>query len=344
MLKIPEISHLYLTASSAHAIEDIINRLAAQFRSVETLPFQKSCALEAANLPIQLREYLVAIASGYLNEGAYVISGFFIDDEKIGDTPAHWDVTWENRPFFREEIFQCLISSAIGNLFGWRTQENGRCLRHIVPIKSDEHEQLGGSSKACLVWHTEEAFHPARADFFSLMCYRNNEKAETMLANIRHIHVDEETSKILHQDRFFVKPDKSHLPHNNHSAHWRMQSEQFQKIRQMLEKPTQLPVLYGTKDHPLMHVDQAFMYVEDNDHEAKVALDKFHAALDASAWRIVMEPGQILIIDNLATAHARSSYVPNYGAKQRWMRRVNIRNGRRAYLSYAEYDNSHIME
>lgn len=340
----PEIGNLSLTASSAHAVEAIINRLSAQFCSVESIHFQKSCAREAANLPSQLREYLLAIASGHVNEGAYIISGFFIDDEKIGDSPAHWDVPWENRPFLREEIFQCLISSAIGNLFGWRTQENGRCLRHIVPIKSDENEQLGGSSKASLVWHTEEAFHPARADFFSLMCYRNNEKAETLLANVRHIDVDEDTRSILHQDRFFVKPDKSHLPHNNQSTHWRMQSEQFQKIRQMLEKPSQLPVLYGTKDHQLMHVDQAFMYVNDNDQKAKEALDKFHAALDASAWRIVMEPGQIVIIDNLATAHARSSYVPDYGAKQRWMRRVNIRNGRRSCLSYAEYENSHIME
>ena len=134
------------------------------------------------------------------------------------------------------------------------------------------------------------------------------------------------------------------MPHNNNSNLWRMKSEQFNKIKKMLEEPTKCPVLYGTKEHPMMLVDQAFMYFPDNDIEAKIALHKFYAALDKNATSIIMNPGNIVIVDNLSTAHARASYKPNYGPNQRWMRRINIRNGRRAYLAYAEYDNSHIME
>lgn len=94
----------------------------------------------------------------------------------------------------------------------------------------------------------------------------------------------------------------------------------------------------------MMTVDKAFMYVNDEDHCAKIALEKFYEVLDKKAVKIVMDPGDIIIIDNLATAHARAPYKPNYGSKHRWMRRVNIRNGRRAYMNYVEYDNSHIME
>ena len=337
-------NYFQIDKSSLEAIDLIIQRLSASFLSIENKQFQKACALEVCNFPIQLREYLVEISSNLRNEGYYIFSGFQINDEKIGDSPVHWDAPWDNPPYLREEIFQCLISSAIGSLFGWRTQENGRLLRHIVPIKSDENEQLGGSSKTSLVWHTEEAFHPGKAEYFTLMCYRNIECVETLFVNINQLDLDKTTTNILRQNRFLISPDQSHLPHNNISNHWRMRSKQFNGIKTMLREPSKCPVLYGTREYPMMTVDQAFMYVPDNDQVAKIALDRFHEVLDRKASRIVMHPGDIVIVDNLATAHARSSYSPHYGPKQRWMRRVNIRNGRRAYLNYAEYSNSHIME
>lgn len=176
------------------------------------------------------------------------------------------------------------------------------------------------------------------------MCYRNTECVETLFVNINQLELDEKIKNILYQDRFFVNPDQSHMPHNNISNHWRMQSEQFNKMKKMLMEPLKCPVLYGAKEYPMMTVDQAFMFVPDKDHEAKIALDAFYEALDKKAIKIIMNPGDIVIIDNLATAHARASYKPYYGPRQRWIRRVNIRNGRRAYLNYSEYDNSYIME
>lgn len=325
-------------------IEIIIQRLKSSFLSIENREFQKACAVETCNLPLRLRKYLTEIISNVRNAGYYIISGFYIDDEKIGDSPVHWDVSWDNPPYLREEIFQCLISSFIGSLFGWRTQENGRLLRHIVPIKKDENEQLGGSSKATLLSHTEEAFHPARADYFTLMCYRNTECVETFFINVNQLDLDEETRNILKQARFFIRPDESHMPHNNISNHWYVQSEQFNRVTQMLMEPLKCQILYGTKEYPMMTVDQAFMYVSDNDQQAKIALNRFHEALDEQVVRLILKPGDIVIIDNLTTAHARASYEPYYGPKQRWMRRVNIRNGRRAYMNYAEYDNSYIMK
>lgn len=333
-----------LTSSMRTSIDHIIQRLSSQYSSIEDLNFQRACIREACNLPKLLREYLAEISSNVLADGYFVISGFETDDDQIGDTPSHWDAAWDNPPYLREEIYQCLISISIGTLFGWRTQENGRYLRHIVPIKKDENEQLGGGSKIPLFWHTEEAFHPGRADYLSLMCYRNTEQVLTLFANINNLNLDDKTKKILHQERFFIEPDKSHTPQQNISDHWQMQNTQFTKIQKMLSHPKKYPVLYGTNAHPMMLVDQAFMYVEDGDMEAFNALDKFHRELDKNAIQICLKPGEIVIIDNLSTAHARVSYIPNYGPKQRWMRRVNIRNGRRAFLDYAEYLNDTIME
>lgn len=159
-------NYFHFEKHALESIDVIIQRLSSSFVSVENREFQKACALEVSNLPSQLREYLTKIASNLCNEGYYVLSGFKIDDEKIGDSPAHWDAPWENPRYLREEIFQCLISSAIGSLFGWRTQENGRLLRHIVPIKSDENEQLGGSSKTPLFLAYRRSFSSRKSRLF----------------------------------------------------------------------------------------------------------------------------------------------------------------------------------
>ena len=52
-------------------------------------------------------------------------------------------------------------------------------MHDLVPIKGHEAEQLGSGSTHELVWHTEEAFHPFRADYLALMCLRNNDAVAT---------------------------------------------------------------------------------------------------------------------------------------------------------------------
>lgn len=324
-------------------IDIILNELKSQYDSIERSDFQNACSIASAGLPFELKKYLTEIASNLRTEGFYVISGFQINDAQIGPTPSHWDAPWGNHSYSREEIFQCLISAYIGSTFGWRTQENGRFLRHIVPIEQDKDEQLGGSSSTPLLWHTEEAFHPGRADYMTLMCYRNTEQAETLLTNVRALKLSEKTRRILSEERFMIEPDKSHLPENNVSEQWKMRAEQFNKIYDLLSKPRKCAVLHGTEEYPMMVVDQAFMSPCEGDAIAAAALDEFHAALDEAVTRLVMQSGDLVIIDNLATAHGRSVYKPNYGPKARWMRRVNIRNGRRAYWNYMESNNSRAM-
>lgn len=117
-------------------------------------------------------------------------------------------------------------------------------MRHIIPIKKDENEQLVGTSRTPLFWHTEEVLHPGRADYFTLMCYGNTERCETLFANIHQIQLDKATRRILHQDRCLIAPDKSHMRHNNISDQWRMKSEQFNNIKKMLVEHVKCPVLH----------------------------------------------------------------------------------------------------
>ncbi|WP_172982840.1 TauD/TfdA family dioxygenase [Roseovarius bejariae] len=324
-------------------IEDLLSELVSQFDSVESSEAAFACELMAARLPQNLLGLLKLIASGEVPCGYLVVRGFDIDDAAIGPSPQHWDQPWDNRPYLREEFFQLLLSSAVGGVFGWRTQENGRFLRHIVPIESVKDEQLGGSSATTLMWHTEEAFHRGRADFFTLMCYRNREKATTNISCIDDFDLPPETVDILRQPRFIILPDKSHTPVENESEQWKLNADAFKLIQQMIDDSQPVPLIYGRRDMPMMCVDQAFVSALDGDDEADAALNAMHAELDRVSVSLHLEPGEIVLLDNLRVAHGRSIYKPDYGPKHRWMRRVNIANGRRVNFDLRDRENIRVM-
>lgn len=322
----------YLDDYELGCIESIISELKAKFDSIESEEFASECKLASHSLPYKLRKLLYNFSNRKVNQGYILLKGFQIDQEAIGPTPSHWDAPWKDTASHREEIFQCLISSCLGEIFGWRTQENGRYLRHIVPIEVEKKEQLGGSSDVVLLWHNEEAFHPQRADLMSIMCYRNEERAETNICSTSHMEIPHDYWEVLTQPRFYIKPDMSHFPDKNKSQHWQLSEAHFHKIFHFLSKPEHVPVISGGRGQENLRIDEAFMEALPGDEEAQEALEWLYKHMNESKVSIVMEPGDILLIDNTITAHGRSPYKPNYGPRARWLRRVNITTDlRKAY-------------
>jgi Fe(II)/alpha-ketoglutarate-dependent arginine beta-hydroxylase len=305
-------------------IESLIEKLQSRFETIEQEQFADYCTVVAHEMPFRLRKLFNDFRNKRMNDGYLLLEGFSVNDEVIGLTPSHWDAPWINAMSLREEIFQCLISSSLGDIFGWQTQENGRYLRHIVPIKTDRNEQLGGSSDVVLMWHVEEAFHPQRADMMTIMCYRNEEKASTNICSLSDLDIPDHYREVLSQPRFTIQPDKSHSPENNKSSLWHLDEDHFNKIRAFMDNPQPVSVLQGRKGEEQLLIDEAFMEPLAGDFEAKEVLEWFHRHLNERKHAIVMNPGDLLIIDNRITVHGRSSYKPNYGPKARWLRRVNI--------------------
>ncbi|MBJ7312505.1 TauD/TfdA family dioxygenase [Rugamonas sp. CCM 8940] len=334
-----DVSALYthrLTAPELAELKTLVDELTQSFGSVETAEFADACSLAAQQLPRRLRELAHRFKYLHLACGAVLLRGVPVDDERIGPSPSHWDAPWRNPPTLREEVTQCLLAAALGDIFGWRTQENGRFLRHIVPIPKERNEQLGGSSSTTLVWHNEEAFHEFRSDFLAILCYRNEEQAETILSYIGNLHIPDDKWRILSAPRFLILPDKSHLPDQNVSAHWRLDDHAFEHIQRMHSDPRPVPALSGARDKPFIQVDEAFMRAADGDEEAAQAFDWLLREFDAKKLGVVMEPGDMLWIDNKRAVHGRSIYQPNYGPRHRWLRRVNVTLSLRASLPYRE--------
>lgn len=326
-----------LTPRECAGVEHLVDDMARTFGSVETAEFADACALAAQELPRPLRELAHRFKQLHLPCSAVLIRGMPVDDSRIGPSPPHWDAAWRNPPTLREEIAQCLLTSALGEIFGWRTQENGRFLRHIVPIEKERAEQLGGGSSVTLVWHNEEAFHDHRCDFLSIVCYRNEECAETILSSIDDIDVPDDKWAVLSAPRFVVLPDTSHMPDQNVSAHWRLDDDAFNRIRRMYADPQPVPALSGSRQRPFIQVDEAYMQATAGDDEAQGAFDWLIERFNEHKSSVVMEPGDMLWIDNKRAVHGRSVYQPNYGPRHRWLRRVNVTLNLRGSMPFREH-------
>lgn len=317
-------------------LTDTAQELLALHDSVESTHFATDCALASQELPRSLRALAQRYRQLELPCSVLMLRGMPVNDTRIGPSPMHWDAPWLNPPSLLEEAMQCLMTSLLGDMFGWRTQENGRFLRHIVPIEKDRAEQLGGGSSVTLVWHNEEAFHEHRADFLSLLCYRNEEQAQTIFCGIDEIDIPDEMWQVLSAPRFTILPDKSHLPEQNVSAQWRLDDHVFEQIRRMHESPEPVAALAGQRAKPWVRIDEAFMRALPGDEQAEHALRWLFDACYAQQTAVVMQPGDMVWIDNKRAVHGRTVYRPNYGPRQRWLRRVNVQVNLRETLPFRQ--------
>lgn len=330
------ISTLEVNSNNCKEIQIAVESLSQGNDTVESAKFAHACSQMATYL--KSHGVLSTEISKWKKEKALLLTGLPFSNSEIGVSPLHWDVPWRNVRYFKYEIMQCLIASMFGKVFGWRTQENGRFLRHIVPIKSVENEQLGGSSKTTLAWHTEEAFHSARASMFVLMCYRNNEKAITKLSKLSDLELSIETRKCLRKPWFVIEPDKSHTAEQNVSENWDADDLSFEN--RQIEKLEPVALI---RDSTNFVVDEAFTKALPKYPNSQRALDEFHKALDDACTDVCMDAGDLLLIDNYAVAHGRSIYQPHYGPNQRWLRRVNVQQDSSLLQEYCETTNERII-
>lgn len=307
-----------------------------RYSSVADPEFLQRSNIFAQGLPEDLRTAL-----NYFRlaepDGACLVSGFPVSHDKIGDTPTHWSLAPGEKMTLREEVFLMLCGSLLGDTFGWASQQGGRLVHEVVPIQGHENMQINSASNSALLWHTEDAFHPCRADYIGLMCLRNPERIETMLANVRDAEIDQDTKWILFQPRFILKPDASHLPSNSGSSatedaeQANLAARGHTRIKQMLRFPEKVSILFGSPDSPYIRLDSAEVDRGIDDLDAMNALKSLMKEIDRCLYGIPLRPGEMLFLDNYVTVHGRNSFQAKFDGSDRWLKRINItRNLRRS--------------
>lgn len=218
----------------------------------------------------------------------------------------------------------------LGDIFGWASQQNGQLVHEVIPIAGHDDRQINSGSRSTLLWHTEDAFHPYRADYVALMCLRNPDATATTFACIDDVDVPDDVRAILAQPRFVLHPDESHRPEyrdprlGEGSEHTAVLARSYERIERLLARPEKVPILFGDHDRPYVRLDSDAVDWDLDDVVAMRALRIFAAAVDRALTDHSLHAGDLLFVDNYRAVHGRKPFVATFDGGDRWLKRLNI--------------------
>jgi Fe(II)/alpha-ketoglutarate-dependent arginine beta-hydroxylase len=319
---------LTLTPDDNAAIAQVVTDLAKAYETIEDPELIARAPVLARQLPTHLLEFLeeyrIAEPSALC-----LVSGLDVDEAALGDTPAHWQGSQHGSTAFPQEIFFLLCGSALGDVFGWATQQDGRIMHDVLPIKGHEHYELGSNSLQHLSWHTEDAFHPCRGDYVALMCLKNPDQVETVVCDAADLDWSALDVDALFEPDFTQMPDNSHLPENASKSTGdpvvdRLRARSFALIQSWNEDPVKRPVLFGDRQDPYMALDPYHMKTQGWPERSARAFQGLCDQIEAHMKDVVLRPGDCAFIDNFRAVHGRKSFRARYDGSDRWLKRLNI--------------------
>lgn len=335
---------LDLTCADNAAMAPRLAELAAAFATIEEPKLARQApALAHEVLPRHLvdglEEFRFAEPSALCR-----ISGLAVDDERLGSTPAHWRDSQFGSSVREQEIFFLLCAALLGDVFGWATQQDGRLMHDVLPIKGHEHYEIGSNSLQHLSWHTEDSFHPCRGDYVALMCLRNPDAVETMVCTTADVDWSVLDVDALFVPAFTQMPDNSHRPDPAAGSTGdprldALRRRSFALIESWNHDPVKRPILFGDRSDPYMALDPYHMKTDGWPDRCLAAYEALCAQIESRMRGIALRRGDCVFVDNFRAVHGRRSFRPRYDGTDRWLKRLNItRNfrGSRAWRPAAE--------
>jgi Fe(II)/alpha-ketoglutarate-dependent arginine beta-hydroxylase len=309
-----------LSQLECDAVDALLASLLPRYESAGSPEF---CAAARRLAYARLPAGLTAFLDGFQRDDgapAVAVSGFTVDEGRLGPTPAHWNTRVGDMTARREELFFVLLGSVLGEPFGWTTLQGGRLIQNVVPIRGQEQEQSGHGSAAVLAWHTEDAFHPYRCDYLGLMGLRNEQRIPTTYAVLDAGVLTAIERRTLHEPRFLMRPDDEHL--NQRERDGPAPSAADRAVLRHLQEPVSVAVLFGDPRRPYLRIDPVFMSAVPGDAQAVAALDTLVRRLDGALDGFVIEPGTVCFFDNYRVVHGRRAFRPRYDGRDRWLKKI----------------------
>ncbi|TQV85754.1 arginine beta-hydroxylase, Fe(II)/alpha-ketoglutarate-dependent [Exilibacterium tricleocarpae] len=301
------------------------------FKDFNSVDFLKNLPAVAYQLPARLVKFLNDFKYDVSPSGYCIVSNLKIDDKTLGSTPPHWQLPTNNDTCEEIVVAMCLISTILGDIFGWLTQQDGRMVHDVLPIRNLEQEQLGCGSKEKLWWHTEDAFHELRGDYLMLMCLRNHRAVPTIVSRPDYSKLTTSQLDRLFEKHYTIRPDNSHKIENESESRALMRksgilgdvSAAYREVVQRDTQPEKIAVLFGDRDDPYLRIDPYFMGEPEN-AEAGDALHTLIDLIDNAIVEVPLKQGECLILDNYKVVHGRPGFGASYDGTDRWLKRINI--------------------
>ncbi|WP_037971974.1 arginine beta-hydroxylase, Fe(II)/alpha-ketoglutarate-dependent [Streptosporangium amethystogenes] len=309
-------------------VAPLLAELAKTHDTIEDDTLIRRARVLARSFPVGLVEFLEEYR---LSEpsAVCVVSGLPMEEELLGPTPEHWRDSQYGSPAFTQEIFFLLCASVLGDVFGWATQQDGRIMHDVLPIKGHENYEIGSNSLQHLSWHTEDAFHPCRGDYVALMCLKNPDAVATMICDAADLDWSSLDVAALFEPEFTQMPDNSHQPQNARQSTGdpvvdRLRIRSFELIQSWNDDPVKRPILFGDNVDPYMALDPYHMKTEGWSERSLRAFEALCAQIEAKMRDVRLRPGDLVFVDNFRAVHGRRSFQARYDGSDRWLKRLNI--------------------
>jgi L-asparagine oxygenase len=203
-----------------------------------------------------------------------------------------------------------LVAELLGSPIGYADEKGGALVHEVHPVRGEE-LRIENSGSATFGFHTENVHHPLRPDFLGLLCLRQDHDrvGTTRVSSVRDAAGDlsSHTLQVLRSTRF-----RSLYPTSFATG---------AGSRRPASDPH--PVLFGVAPEHFLRFNVHNTYAFDD--EGSAALAELSAALDRHCRQILLEPGDLILIDNHVAVHGRSAFTPRYDGHDRWLRRCYSR-------------------
>jgi hypothetical protein len=264
-----------------------------------------SLASNIQTLPTQLRELTQSFG---LSVDAVHIAG--LTHANLPPTPHVYE-TVDDATVYPFDLPHLALSALVGTIYGSSHVRGGRILADIFPkIDFETKRDSAFGSKQVFDFHADGVVQPDTApDVFSLHCLKNEEQVST----------------------FFSVVSAEDFEHDVYNA----LSEPVYTI--VYEAGNEVDVLKGT---PIIQEDSdgrlklnyygaakiLLNHSKTMDKRYENALQVFATVLQASAHSVILQPGDILFVDNKHSLHGRQAFNTKsvLADDRRWLRRLFI--------------------
>ena len=231
------------------------------------------------------------------SEGVLLCKG--VEVGVVGPTPAG-----PRAPVSKDNVSErtlLSLASLLGRVAGYAPEHEGDVVQNIVPVKQLATEQSSTSSSVTLAFHTEAAFHPHKPRYLLLLCLRGDPQAATTYALLKDVLalLPDQARQDLSREEFTTGVDSSYNPRPG-----------------AVSKPHSV---LSSGNVPVWCWDQEL--TQGTTPRAREALLDLAAAVGACSRAVVLEKGDLLILDNNSVVHGRSPFSPRFDGTDRWLQR-----------------------
>jgi L-asparagine oxygenase len=254
-------------------------------------------------LPLALRREVREFRRHAGPRGSLRIGGLPVDDEALPATPSVADSV--QREATVPAAVLMMVACGLGDPVAYLAEKSGALVQDVVPVPGKE-SFSGNAGSALLTFHNENAFHQHEPDYLLLLCLRADHER---VAGLRTACLGEvlpllsdAAREALFAAEFITAPPPSFGDDGQARA--------------------PQPVLFGDREDPDMRM--ATIATTPLTPRAESALREFGWACDAACRTVVLDPGDLAILDNRVTVHGRTAFKARYDGADRWVQRTFV--------------------